>query len=87
MRFEVPEIIIGAVIVYLLMKPQPAPEPEIAPEEEAAVEEEVEEPAKVLRRPIPQGFLRGLEESPTGPPSQPSMSAALRAKLERITDP
>lgn len=79
MELKAPEVIIGAVIVYLLM--QPKPEREIPPEEELEIEE------KVVRPLIPPGFIRGIEESPTGPPSAPSMSPALRRKLLRITDP
>lgn len=85
MELKAPEIIIGAVIVYLLM--QRKPESEIPPEEEAAPAEELEIEEKVVRPLIPPGFVTGIEGSPTGPPSVPSMSPALRRKLLRITDP
>ena len=85
MELKAPEMIIGGVIVYLLMQPKAAEEPAVE-EEPAAVEEEEEAPT-VARRPIPPGFIRGLGLDPLGPPSVPSITAALRRKLARITDP
>ena len=86
MELKGPEIFIGAVIVYLLMKPRPEEQIPAEEEEEAVVEAEPDEP-KVVRRAIPPGFLTGLEADPVGPSSTPTMSKALRLKLARITDP
>lgn len=63
MKFELPEMVLGAAIIYFLMRPKPARVEEIIPEAETP------KPIK-NRRTIPYGFLDGLEEFPFGPPSE-----------------
>lgn len=76
MKIEAPEIILGAVIVYLVMN-RPIPIPEEVPEE-------VEEQPKPVRQ-IPYGFTSGIEQQPWGPPAAVArVTAEQKRRIARI---
>lgn len=77
MKVEVPEIILGAVIVYLLMK-YAARVPEEVP---AEVTEELPKPP----REIPYGFMSGIEQQPYGQPAAVArVTPEQRRRIARI---
>lgn len=82
---EIKDALLGAIIVYLWMRPRQVVPPKPEAEEEPSIEPE----QKV--RVHPPGFVSGYSKSPFGPPSIPSIPQAEGLLEERggmvIIDP